>query len=197
MKWLKEKSLRCNILNPNHTLFTTVHTIVTKDWVEAWRWEKDSSNQVRLVGEIFVCVRENKEHLTDLKVESLVTAFTELNFVLFDNYASVSNNVCVLRPDLTRQEMFNCTCKQNVKEFTCIHAIGIAMKRAILIPHPEAKVTLLGRKMKRGRRSLAAPAWEHQPFRLNLPVQHPRQDPAILAGLAVNDVHQGIALELL
>ena len=194
MKWLKEKSLRCNSLNPNHTPFTTVHTITTNDWVEAYRWEKDISNQVRVVGENYVCVRENREHLTDAKAASFVTAFTDFTFVSFDNYASVSNNVCILRPDLTRQEKFNCTCHQNAKEFTCIHAIGVAMKRGILIPPPAAKVTLLGRKKKRGRRPLAAPAWEHQPFRLNSPVQHPQQDPAILAGLVVNDVHQDIAL---
>ena len=89
MKWLKEKSLRCNSLNPNHTPFTTVHTITTNDWVEAYRWEKDISNQVRVVGENYVCVRENREHLTDAKAASFVTAFTDFTFVSFDNYASV------------------------------------------------------------------------------------------------------------
>lgn len=195
MKWLKEKSVRYNIVNPNHIPFTTVHTIITKDWVEAYRWEKNISNQVRLVGDNYVCVRETAEHLTDAKAVAFVAAFTDLNFVSFDNYASVSNNVCVLRPDLTRQAMYNCTCKQNAKEFTCLHAIGIAIKRGILIPPAEARVTLLGRKLKRGRRPLAAPAWEYQPFRLYSPVQHPQQDPAVLAGLVINDVNQDIALE--
>ena len=98
IRWLSEKLLSYNVLNPNHTPFTTVHTIITTDWVEAYRWEKDTSNQVRLVGLNYVCVSANREHRTDAKAASLVAAFTDLNFASFDDYASASNNVCVLRP---------------------------------------------------------------------------------------------------
>ena len=44
----------------------------------------------------------------------------------------------------------------------------------------------LGRQMKRGRRPQAAPAWERQRFDILSPVQHPQQDPDVLAGNGAN-----------
>ena len=44
-------------------------------------------------------------------------------------------------------------------------------------------VTLLGRKRKVGRKPVAAPAWEHQPFEINTPPAHPEQNARIFAGL--------------
>ena len=44
-----------------------------------------------------------------------------------------------------------------------------------------AKATLLGRR-RRGRRCMAAPAWQHQPYDVRIPPAHPQQDIAILAG---------------
>ena len=72
----------------------------------------------------------------------------------------------------------------NAKEHSCNHSIGVAIIRATLVPPRRAKVTLLGRKRKRGRKPQAAPAWQHQPFDIVSPQHHPQQSPAILTGVA-------------
>lgn len=195
MRWLREKSIRYDALNPNYIPFTTRHTIATNEWVEAYRWSKDTARQLRIIGDIYVTVKENRGDLTDAKAQAFITSFTDFTFASFDVYTSVSHNVSILRPDAARQEGYNCTCKQNCKEFFCIHALGVAIIRGTLVPPREAKVTLLGRKRKRGRRPQAAPAWNYQNFDLNSPVQHPQQDPALLAGAVANDVLLDIALE--
>ena len=56
------------------------------------------------------------------------------------------------------------------------------MMRGTLIPPQAAQVQLLGRKRKRGRKPLAAPAWERMAFALDTPPQHPQQEAAILLG---------------
>ena len=49
--------------------------------------------------------------------------------------------------------------------------------------HYDCSTCRLGRKRKRGRRPLAAGAWEYQPFDIVTPPAHPLQDPDIIAGL--------------
>lgn len=195
MYWLRDKSLRYDPQNVNYIPFTTKHTITTGNWVESFRWSKDREVQKRIVGEIYVIVTENIDHLTDSRAQRYITMFTDFTFASFDEYTSVSSNVCILRRDGTRQEGYNCTCHQNAKEFFCVHSLGVAILRGTMVPPREARVTLLGRKRKRGRRPQAAPAWQYQPFDMNTPVQHPQQDPALLAGAVANEVQQDIALE--
>ena len=89
-------------------------------------------------------------------------------FESFDDYTSITNNVCILTADQTRQEGYTCTCKQNAKEFACIHSLEVAMLRGTIIPPIAARVRLW-----RGRRPQAAPAWMRQPFNLNSPFIHP------------------------
>ena len=177
MHWLKDKSLRYDPLNPNHISFTMKHTITTGNWVESYRWSRDRSVQIRIINDIYVTVTENRGDLTDNRAQRFIAMFTDFSFNSFDEYTSVSNNVSILRRDVTRQEGYNCTCHQNAKEFFCVHSLGIAIIRGTMVPPREAKVTLLGRKRKRGRRPQAAPAWQYQPFDLNTPVQHPQQNP--------------------
>ena len=76
--------------------------------------------------------------------------------------------------DETRPEMYDCTCSVNAKEFTCVHSLGVAMMRGTLVPPQAAQVQLLGRKRRKGRKPLAAPAWERMPFALDTPPQHPQ-----------------------
>jgi hypothetical protein len=75
-----------------------------------------------------------------------------------------------------------------------VHSLGVAILRGTMAPPRMARVTLLGRKSKRGRRPQAAPSWQYQALDMNTPVQHPQQDPALLAGAVANDVQRDIAL---
>ena len=52
--------------------------------------------------------------------------------------------------------------------------------RGILVAPQAAQIQLLGRKRRRGRKPMAAPAWEMMPFALDTPPQHPQQDAAVL-----------------
>ena len=112
----------------------------------------------------------------------------DFQFESFDDHTSITNNVCILTVDQTRQEGYTCTCKQNAKEFACIHSLGVAIFRGTIIPPIAARVRLLGRKRRRGRRPQAAPAWMRQPFNLNSPIAHPEQNEAAVAGLVLPDM---------
>jgi hypothetical protein len=91
-------------------------------------------------------------------------------------------NVSILHYDVTRPEKYRCTCSSNAKEFTCVHTLGVAMMRGTLVAPHAAQIHLLGRTRKRGRKPMAAPAWEMMPFAIDTPPQHPQQDQAILLG---------------
>ena len=123
--------------------------------------------------------------LTRAKVENFVTKFMNFQFESFDDYTSITDNVCNITVDQKGQEGYACTCKQNAKEFACIHSLGVAMLRGTIIPPIAARVRLLGRKRRRGRRPQAAPAWMRQPFNLNSPMAHTEQNEAALAGLVL------------
>ena len=70
-----------------------------------------------------------------------------------DNFTSCTNNIYVLNVDQSRDKGYSCTCKQNAKEFSCIHYLGIAVIRGNLVPPRRAMITLLGRnKRKVGRK---------------------------------------------
>lgn len=182
-RWLGEQSRRRYDGDANYIPFTNVHTISTSDWTEAYRWTRDTSKQLRVIGDTYVAINKDvRGHLTDAKASAFIATFTDFTFPTFDNYTSTSHNVCIIRPDLTREENFNCTCKQNAKTHSCVHTIGVGILRGTMIPPKEAKVTLLGRKRKRGRKPLAAPAWEHHPFDIVSPLHHPQQNPDIIAG---------------
>ena len=184
-RWLTSQSTRRDPANPNPIPFTGVHTIVTSNWTEAYRWSRDTARQLRITNDgVYVAVNGDvRGDLTDEKAAYFVAMFTNFTFGSFDDFTKASNNVCVIRPDLTRQEGYNCTCKVNAKEHSCNHSLDVAIIRGTLVPPREAKVTLLGRKRKRGRKPLAAPAWQHQPFDIVSPQYHPEQNPDILAGV--------------
>jgi hypothetical protein len=82
-------------------------------------------------------------------------------------------NVSILHHDVTRAP---------AKEFTCVHTLGVAMMRGTLVALHAAQIHLHGRKRMRGRKPLAAPAWEMMPLAIDTPPQHPQQDPGILMG---------------
>lgn len=183
-RWLKNLSLRKDITNPNHIPFARFHTISTKDWTEAYRWSKDNHRQIRLTGMDYVAVSKSvKSDLTDERAARLAAQFRNFTFGTFDAFTTTSNSVCLIRLDQSREEGYNCTCKQNAKEHSCVHSLGVGIIRATMIPPQEARATLLGRKRRRGRKPQVAPAWEYQSFDINSPPHHPLQDPAVLAGL--------------
>ena len=127
-------------------------------------WTKDTTKQVRTIGDILLKVKKNRGRLTDNRAQNLITKFTDFTFATFDEYTSVSNHAFIVRPDVVRQDGSNFTCKQNAKEFFCVHALGIVIIRGTIVPPRDAKVKLLGCRRKRVRRPLAAPAWPYQPF---------------------------------
>ena len=96
--------------------------------------------------------------------------------------------MCILTVDQTRQEGYTCTCKQNAGEFACIHSLVVAMLRGTIIPPIAARVRLLGRKRRRGRRPQAAPARMREPLNLNSPIAHPEQNEAALAGPVLSNM---------
>ena len=196
-RWLGAQSIRRDPANPNPIPFTSVHTIMTSDWTEAYRWSRDTARQVRITNDgSYVAVNSDvRGDLTDDKAANFVAKFTNFSFESFDDFTTTSNNVCVIRPDLTRQEGYNCTCAVNAKKHSCSHSLGVAIIRGTLVPPRDAMVTLLGRKRKRGRKPQAAPAWEHQPFDIVSPQHHPQQDPAILAGVVAPPNPQHAILE--
>jgi hypothetical protein len=152
MYWLRDKLLRCDPLNINHIQFATKHAITTGNWVASYRWSKDESIQKHNFDDVYVTVTENNDHLTDNRAKRYITMFTDFSFASYDEYTSVSNNVSILRRDDTRQAGYNCTCRQNAKDFFCVHSLGVAILRGTMVPLREARVTFLGRKKKRGRR---------------------------------------------
>ena len=169
--------------------FARVKTMKTKDWVDSYRWTKCKEKQIRLSGAVYVVIHKGVNgNLTDAKASSLVDKFTNFTFATFDEFTTLTYNCCILRVDMNRTEGYDCTCHQNAKEFSCIHSVGVAIIRHTMVPPAAARVTLLGRKRRRGRRPMAVPAWQHQPFDILSPLAHPQQDPEILAGLAPNHI---------
>ena len=187
---LRSQSERRNPESANYVPFATAHTFTNTEFIEAWRWSKDKNKQTWITHDlVYVCVNKGVDgDLTRAKAENFVTKFMDFQFESFDDYTSITNNVCILTVDQTRQEGCTCTCKQNAKEFACIHSLGVAMLRGTIIPPIAARVRLLGRKRRRGRRPQAAPAWMRQPFNLNSPIAHPEQNEAALAGLVLPDM---------
>ena len=168
----------------------------TSDWTEANAWKKSTSKQIRFLPRlnVFVAIAAGvKGDLNDEKANAYALKFREGAWDTFDEFTSMYFNVCILYHDMSRPEEYGCTCSTNAKEFTCVHSLGVAMMRGTLAPPQAAQVQLLGRKKRRGRKPLAAPAWEMMQFAIDTPPHHPQQDDAILLGHAVaqNEVAGG------
>ena len=206
MSWLKEQSeLRDDVTesdSPNVLKFAEEHTFSTKDWTLAHAWKVNSSKQIRFIPHlnVYVAVAPGiKGDLTDTKALAYVATYTDCSWDTFDDYTAMFFNVFILRHDPTRPELYNCTCARNAKEFTCAHSLGVAMMKSTLIAPRAAQVQLLGRKRRRGRRPMVAPAWERMDFQLQSPLQHPQQDESVLLGpalVATNDLASDLVNEL-
>ena len=201
-RWLMNQSTRRDPTNVNFIPFTSVHTISTGDWTEAYRWHKDTAKQVRIVGNVYVALHGNVTgDLTDAKAAKFISQFTDFTFVTFDEYTSLANGICIIRPDTSREEGYNCTCKANAKQHSCIHSLGVGILRGTMAPPREARATLLGRKRTRGRKPDLPAAWDFIAVNINSPINHPQQDPILLAGGAVildeNVAQQDIQNELI
>lgn len=182
-RWMSDLSLRKDSTNPNHIPFASVHTISTGDWTEAYRWSRDNHRQLRKTGEEYIAVsRIVQTDLTDERAARLSHELTHITFNTFDEFTAASNSVCLIRVNASREEGYDCTCKQNAKEFSCIHSLGVGIIRGTMVPPEVARATLLGRQRKRGRKPRAAGAWMYQAYDIRSPARHPLQDPAVLAG---------------
>ena len=117
--------------------------------------------------------------LTEIKALAFVNTLTNCSWATFDEYTSMHSNISILRSDPTRPELYNCTCANNAKKFTCVHSLGVAIMRGTLVAPRAAQVQLLGRNRRRGRRPTAAPALERMEFEIQTPLQHPQHDNAI------------------
>ena len=133
---ITSKSVILDSTKVNYKPFAPVHTMTTKCWTDAYRWSKDASNQVRIraADNIYVVVRKHVGgHLTDARASSLIDKFLNFSFLTYDEYTHLTKNVCILREDESRPELYNCTCIANAEEFTCKHSVGIAMRRHTMI----------------------------------------------------------------
>jgi hypothetical protein len=185
--WLGEQSEKRDITNPNYVPFATSHTFTTADWTAAHAWRMDNNKQIRFVTERLTYVALSPHavgHLTAERALTQINAFDASSWNTFDEFTNMYFNVSIIRVDNSRPEGFKCTCMDNCKEFTCRHSLGVAMIRGTMIPPANAVVHLLGRKRKRGRKPMAAPAWDRMGFDINSPIHHPQQDFAELAGIA-------------
>ena len=188
--WLQEQSEKRaeevnGLPNANRITFATEHTFTTNNWTGSNSWRLNRSKQIRFLPQenIYVAVAPGiRGDLTDARARAYVATFTDCTWGTFDEYTSMFFNVSILHYDVTRPEKYRCTCSVNAKEFTCVHTLGVAMMRGTLVAPHAAQIHLLGRKRKRGRKPLAAPAWEMMPFAIDTPPQHPQQDPGILLG---------------
>jgi hypothetical protein len=193
--WVKEQSERRSdgpddLPNPNKITFALEHTRTTNDWTSANSWVNNTSKQIRFLPlhNAYVATAPGvRGDLTDARANVYFIAFQECDWDTYDQYTSMSHNVSILHHDVTRPEQYKCTCSANAKQFTCIHSLGVAMMRGTLVAPHAAQIQLLGRKRRRGRKPMAAPAWEMMPFALDTPPQHPQQDAAILLGNPVAD----------
>ena len=186
--WLREQSERRSdgpegFPNLNKVAFARSHTFTTSDWTSANAWRRCPSKQIRFIPllNVFVAAAPKvRGDLTDARANAYVTKFNDCSWATFDEYTTMYFNISILHHDITRPEMYSCTCSANAKEFTCIHSLGVALMRGILVAPQAAQIQLLGRKRRRGRKPMAAPAWEMMPFALDTPPQHPQQDAAVL-----------------
>jgi hypothetical protein len=182
-RWMRDLSLRKDSTSPNYIPFASVHTISTGDWTEAYRWSRDTYRQLRITGGEYVAVSRNVQtDLTDERAARLSHELTHNTFNTFDEFTAASNSVCLIRVNASREEGYDCTCKQNAKEFSCVHSLGVGIIRGTMVPPEVARATLLGRQRKRGRKPRAAGAWMYQAYDIRSPARHPLQDPAVLAG---------------
>lgn len=201
--WLEEQSEKrdenLETLNPNVLKFARQHTFTTKEWTQAHTWKVSTAKQIRYIPhrDIFVAVAPGiRGDLTDEKANLYATTYTECSWTTYDRYTTMFHNVFILQSDTTRPEMYNCTCAVNAKEFTCTHSLGVALMRGTLAAPRAAEVKLLGRKRRKGRRPMAAPAWERMDFTLRSPIQHPQQDDDILLGPPADLPPEILAAEL-
>jgi hypothetical protein len=183
--WLGEQSLRRDMHNPNYLKFAKTHTFVTKDWTEAHSWRMNNKKQIRYVPymQTYVALSPTAVgDLTEARAVNLINAFNNSSWETYDIFTNMFYNVSILRVDATRPEGFNCTCLNNCKFFHCCHSLGVAMIRTTMVAPVNARVHLLGRERKRGRKPQAGHAWERQGIDINSPVHHPQQNHAELAG---------------
>ena len=192
ISWLHEQSQKrdqsVENVNPNLVKYAKQHTFTTKDWTSAHSWKVSTAKQIRYLPQVdvFIAVAPGvKGDLTDERTNHYVTTFTDCSWSTYDKYTTMFHNVFILQSDPTRPEKYDCTCAANAKTFTCTHSLGVALMRRILTAPRAAEVRLIGQKRRRGRRPMAAPAWERMEFALQSPVQHPQQDEGILLGSPV------------
>jgi hypothetical protein len=189
LNWLEEISYKWDPNNPHHIPFASVHTHNNAEFALAYAWTKDTKKQLRFIeahNSYVTVVSSASGDLTDAKALRLLEKFVNVSWTSFNEFTATFHHVHILDSDNSRPEGYNCTCRKNAKEFTCVHSLGVALIRGTMVPPQGAYVQLLGRQMKRGRRPQAAPAWERQRFDILSPVQHPQQDPDVLAGNGAN-----------
>lgn len=185
-EWMRSQSWERDPNNPNRITFQEDHTLITKDYTDAYAWINNNRKQIRYVDRKYVGTSAGtKGDLTDDRARTIIEKFDTCSWSTFDEYTTMMHNVCVLSEDDTRQEGYNCTCAVNAKTFTCQHSLGVANMNNRLLPPNRAQVTLLGQKRKRGRRARVGAAWVYQELDIASPPAHPQQNPEEL--LEIND----------
>lgn len=179
--------------NVNFKKFENFPTFTTKQWTEAFAWTKDKDKQVFNRNNIYVTVAKGVDgDLTANRADRYIEQFNNFNFLTYDEFTRICNNITVLTQSNSRTEGYTCTCHAHAKDFTCVHSLGVAIIRGLPVPR-HARVMLLGRKRRRGRKPMAAPAWQYQPFELDSPIPHVPQNEEELLGVLHDQVGLGLA----
>ena len=145
MAWIQTRSEKKNPIDINYAPFVKNHSMTNTCWEDAYRWTKDQRFQKwrRVADDTYLVTdKEVKSDLTDSRASRLIDKINNVTFTSFDDFTSCTNNIFVLNVDQSRDEGYSCTCKQNAKEFSCLHSVGIAIIRGTLVPPRRAMVTL-------------------------------------------------------
>ena len=115
-KWLTEQSCRSDPSKADVIPITNFHTMSTSGWTEAFKWWRDTTKQLRVVELFYIAVHGDVHGvLTDAKAARFISQITDFTFDTIENVTSIAHGICIIRPNKSRIEIYNCACKVNAK----------------------------------------------------------------------------------
>ena len=77
---------------------------------------RDTTKQLRIVGLVYIAVHGDVHGvLTYAKAVRFISQITDFTFDTMEYVTSIAHGICIIRPNLSRVEIYNRTCKVNAK----------------------------------------------------------------------------------